>query len=344
MNGRFEQLFDTLESLPAGWLDINAQNLHKLLPRPALIHLAGRQQPALFVSILLHGNEDAGLKALQTVLKKYAGQTLPRSLSIFCGNIEAARAGLRRLDGQPDYNRIWPGTDAPASNETAMAAAVVEVMRQRGVFASIDVHNNTGLNPHYGCINKMQKDYLHLAALFSRTTVFFQRPLGVQSMALAELCPAITIECGKAGSPEGETHAAALIDAALNLTHFPEHPPAAADLDVFHTVGIVKIPDAVSFTFENVAADLQFDAGLDHMNFCELAPGTVWAKAAGQHASPVVVSESGADVTDEYFEIRDHQLRVKKSVMPSMLTLDTRVIRQDCLCYLMERYPLSAHG
>jgi hypothetical protein len=25
-------------------------------------------------------------------------------------------------------------------------------------------------------------------------------------------------------------------------------------------------------------------------------------------------------------------------VMPSMLTLNTDVIRQDCLCYLMERY------
>jgi len=24
--------------------------------------------------------------------------------------------------------------------------------------------------------------------------------------------------------------------------------------------------------------------------------------------------------------------------MPSMLTLDAQVIRQDCLCYLMERY------
>jgi hypothetical protein len=28
--------------------------------------------------------------------------------------------------------------------------------------------------------------------------------------------------------------------------------------------------------------------------------------------------------------------------MPAMLTLDERIIRQDCLCYLMERYPLPA--
>jgi hypothetical protein len=27
--------------------------------------------------------------------------------------------------------------------------------------------------------------------------------------------------------------------------------------------------------------------------------------------------------------------------MPAMLTRDVRVIRQDCLCYFMERYPIG---
>jgi len=27
--------------------------------------------------------------------------------------------------------------------------------------------------------------------------------------------------------------------------------------------------------------------------------------------------------------------------MPSMLTLDEKVIRQDCLCYVMERYQIA---
>jgi succinylglutamate desuccinylase len=335
------KLFDTLQSIPEGFLDISARNLHKLLKKPTLIHLSGRQSPSLFVSILLHGNEDTGLKALQAVLKKYAKQTLPRGLSIFCGNIEAARMGLRRLDNQPDYNRIWPGTDEPSSAETAMAGAVVATMQRRGVFASIDIHNNTGLNPHYGCINKLDPAYLHLAALFSRTTVFFRRPLGVQSMALSELCPAITIECGKAGSLEGEAHAASLIEAVLNLSHFPMHDPAASDLDIFHTVGIVKIPESISFSFDEEDVELQFNPDIDHMNFCELSANTVLAKTKNSDATPQVISESGEDITKEYFEIVNNQLVTKKLVMPSMLTLDKRVIRQDCLCYLMERYSLK---
>jgi hypothetical protein len=34
----------------------------------------------------------------------------------------------------------------------------------------------------------------------------------------------------------------------------------------------------------------------------------------------------------------DGKIRLRVPVMPSMLTLDERVVRQDCLCYLMERY------
>jgi succinylglutamate desuccinylase len=82
-----------------------------VLPGPALIHLPGRRIPPLFVSVLLHGNEDTGWLAAQSVLKKYATVELPRALSLFIGNVEAARTGLRRLDGQPDYNRVWPGSE-----------------------------------------------------------------------------------------------------------------------------------------------------------------------------------------------------------------------------------------
>lgn len=60
----------------------------------------------LFVSMLLHGNETTGLLAVQRLLDKYRDQPLPRALSVFVGNVEAARLGLRRLEGQPDYNRI----------------------------------------------------------------------------------------------------------------------------------------------------------------------------------------------------------------------------------------------
>jgi len=33
---------------------------------------------------------------------------------------------------------------------------------------------------------------------------------------------------------------------------------------------------------------------------------------------------------------------LRTPIMPSMLTVNERAIRQDCLCYLMERYPVTA--
>jgi hypothetical protein len=54
-----------------------------------------------------------------------------------------------------------------------------------------------------------------------------------------------------------------------------------------------------------------------------------------------VTDERGAEVGERFFRVEGNELRTTRTVMPSMFTLDERVIRQDCLGYLMERYPLS---
>lgn len=331
------------EALPAGLLEATAVRLGEVLPGPALIHLPGRHIPPLFVSVLLHGNEDTGWQAAQTVLKKYATTELPRALSLFIGNVEAARAGLRRLDGQPDYNRVWPGGEPAHPAEQAMMQQVVDVMRARGVFASIDIHNNTGLNPHYACVNRLEQPFLHLATLFSRTVVYFIRPRGVQSAAFAELCPAVTVECGKPGMPGSVEHAVAFMEACLHLSEFPQHPLAPHDVDLFHTVATVKLPDDASFGFCTPAADIDFVPELDHFNFRELALSDLWGQVKADSAARLqVLDESGTDIGDRLFDYAKNAIRLRRPLMPAMLTRDERVIRQDCLCYLMERIRLPA--
>jgi hypothetical protein len=329
------------DELPDGLLDAPASELYRILPGPSLIHLPGRRPAPLFVSVLLHGNEYTGLTAIQSVLRDYAGQALPRALSLFVGNVSAARQGLRRLDGQPDYNRVWPGADSEGTPEHAMAAAVVEAMRARGVFASIDIHNNTGLNPHYACVTHLAPPFLHLARLFGRTMVFFTRPRGVQGAAFGELCPAVAVECGKPGNPGGEAHAADFIRAALNLSELPSHPLPGDEIDLYHTVGIVRVPPEVGISFDGNGADLQFDSGLEYLNFRELAVGTEIARVRHGVSSPLqVFGEDDRPAADRYFEIVGDRLLTRASFVPAMLTLDERVIRQDCLCYAMERLPI----
>lgn len=338
-------MFNELDYLPPDILRREATELAAVLGGPTLIHLPGRREAPLFVSLLMHGNETVGWEAVRTLLTQYGERQLPRAMSLFIGNVEAAAKGVRRLDSQPDYNRVWPGSDQPETPESRMMARVVDIMAGRGVFASVDVHNNTGFNPHYACVNRLDTRFFHLATLFSRTVVYFLRPLGVQSMALAQLCPAVTLECGKVGQARGVDHARDYIDACLHLAEHPEHPVANQDIDLFHTVAQVRVPPEVSFGFGGPGPDIRFAEDLDRLNFRELPAGTSFGCVAAEHGLPLEVrDEQGQDVAERYFEIEQRELRVRLPVMPSMLTTDSEVIRQDCLCYLMERFDQQLTG
>jgi hypothetical protein len=331
-------MLNEIEHLPDGLLEAPVESLAELLGGPTLIHLPGRRPEPLFVTVLAHGNESTGFYALQALLQKYREQTLPRALSIFIGNVTAASQGQRFLDGQADYNRVWPGTGQADAPEAQMMQQVVDSLRTRKAFASIDVHNNTGINPHYGCINRVDNQFLHLASLFSRTVVYFIRPLGVQSMAMSYVCPAVTIECGKPDHEYGMAHARDYMDACLHLSELPQHPVASHDVDLFHTVATVKIPADVSFGFGEEANDLQLNGNLDHLNFRELPAGTELGRIRSGAAVRLEVSDdNNQSVYDRYFRIADNALLTARPLMPSMLTLDVRIIRQDCLGYLMER-------
>jgi hypothetical protein len=329
----------TLERVPPGFLDASPADLHAVLGGPTLVHLPGRRAAPLFVSALLHGNEDVGLRALQALLRRHAGRTLPRALSFLIGNVRAARAGVRYLPGEPDYNRVWPGTPLPDGPEVRLMRGVVEAMRARRVFASIDLHNNTGLNPHYACLTRLDPPCLQFASLFSRTVVYFRVPLGVQTAAFAALCPSVTCECGQPGDAAGALAACDFLDAALHLDAIPARPVRPGDVHLFRTVATVRVPEDVDASFDGRDAALRFVPDLDHFNFRELAAGTLlaWARDA---ARLEVIDDQGADVSRSLLSTDGGTLRLARPLMPAMLTRDLAVVRQDCLCYLMERLPL----
>lgn len=339
-------MLNVKDTLPGGFFEASPGDLNKLLGGPTLFHLKGEREPALFVSVLLHGNEPAGFSAIQRVLAKtdYGGGTLrlPRSLILFIGNVAAAEAGLRHLPGQPDYNRIWPGAGAPGTPEHKMMYQIAREMKSRGLFASVDLHSTTGMNPHYACVNKLDASFLHLASLFSRTVVYFRLPVGVQSLIFSEFTTAVTVECGKVGDKTGVEHGENFLSACLKLSEFPRREVAAHDVNLYHTVGRVTVAKDASFSFGGRAADIRFIDHLDSYNFNELPAGTILARV-DQTGGPLieVLNEQGRNVTGDYFLIGDGFLKTKARVMPSMLTRDESIIRNDCLCYVMEPYPFA---
>jgi succinylglutamate desuccinylase len=304
------------------------------------MHLPGRRPEPLFVSILLHGNEDVGLQAVQRLLIAHAARELPRAMSIYIGNVLAAQRGVRRLGGQPDFNRVWHGADDDGTPEHEMMRQIVAEMRQRRPFASVDLHNNTGRNPHYACLNGLEPPHLRLATLFSRTVVYFQRPRGVQSTAFAAFCPAVTCECGKVGDELGVSHASDFLRTCLHLAEIPAGPPLPGDMHLFHTVATVKVPPAVTFSFSSSAADLCFRADLEELNFQELAAGCILGyRRPGGPVGLEILDQEGRDVTAEFVETEGDVISLRKPAIPAMLTCQESIIRQDCVGYFMERYP-----
>jgi len=330
-------LLHYLEHLPEGLLDCPANRLSSLLQGPTLLTLEGQKAEPLFLSVLLHGNENTGWDALRSWLKAHHGQSLARKLVVFIGNIEAAQQGLRRLDGQPDFNRIWKGGD---SAEATMASEILQYVSAMNPFAAIDLHNNTGSNPHYGCINRLDAPFLHLALLFSRTVIYFTQPDTVLSRAFADICPAITVEAGKPGEDGGVEHCYNLVDAAMHLHHFPAHQPSVHDYDIFKTVAIARIKEGVDFDIEPSNLPLSLRSDLDKLNFSELPQDTHLGTYADSDLPITILDESGQDIAHQYFKLKGTELCTATPLMPSMLTLNTRIIRQDCLCYLMQRIQL----
>lgn len=332
-------MLNETDSLPPGLLEAKAEQLLDLLGAPTLIHLEGEIRQPLFISTLLHGDETTGLYAIQRLLQSYADKPLPRSLSLFIGNVSAAATTRRRLDSQPDYNRIWPGSHHDDCAESDLMRTVTNIMHRRKPFASIDIHNNTGRNPHYACVNILNPHCMQVAGMFSDTVVYFTSPKGVQSAAFSDFCPAVVLECGQSGEADGITHSQNFIQSVLELEKIPSDHPA--HIRLFHTVARITVPEMFSLG-DGGETDIHLSHELEDHNFDQLDAGSVFAGIKANSAARLLVTnESSEDVSDEYLEIIDNRIVLKKNVTLSMYTTNERAIRQDCLCYLMEQIHIT---
>ncbi len=330
------------DCLPEGFLEADVTELSRLLGGPSLIHLPGEETRPLFLSMLLHGNETTGFLAVQRLLREFGKRPLPRALSLFVGNVEAAAQGLRVLPGQNDFNRIWPAADGTAAalasaQEARMTAHVVNQMRRQNVFASIDLHNTSGRNPHHACVTTPSAANLYLASMFSRQILHFNSPAGVQNMAFDGLCPAITAECGQAGRSDGVGLTVEFLHRCLHLKTLPQTMPEG-DFELYRSLVRVQIPERIDFSFGASGAPLKLVADMDGYNWRELPVGTQIATVEGV-SGPVLaaLTPDGRDVAHEFLERDGEKLRTRRPLVPAMVSLDRGIIRQDCLCYFLER-------
>ncbi|MGR8949365.1 MAG: M14 family metallopeptidase [Gammaproteobacteria bacterium] len=327
-----------LDEVPAKLFSTPAEGLSDILAGPSLIHLQGLSKQALFLSVLLHGNETSGWNAVSRLLE--SNPTLPRDLWLFVGNVEAAATGVRVLPQQPDYNRIWCNFDGP---EARLAEQLLGVLAKQELFAALDIHNNTGKNPHYSVLTKLDSASKGLAYLFSDKAVYIEEPNTVLSRALHDLCPATTVEVGPVGDPESDERAFKLLEEYFALSEIPQDP--GESLKLHRSLARLHIPDNVEFDFIDSVPeetqsldDLILTAGIEAVNFHQIPAGFQLGVSRNPEAQTIrVLNPAHEDVTDRFLEVMaDGAVLLRKSVIPAMFTTDHKVVRQDCLGYFME--------
>ncbi len=324
-----------IKEIPKELLSCNVKDIHALLEGPTIIHLSGKKEDALFVGALLHGNETTSFYSIQNLLNEYNDKELPRDLILFFGNTLAASKGFRHLPEQPDYNRIWEKGETP---EHKVAEQVLDYVSSKKIFASIDIHNNTGKNPFYGCVNYTKKSWIELASLFSKQIVYFTEPSEVLSNAMAQLCPSVTIEAGQPGEVEGIKEVFSYLKTVLNLEGFNENFDEM-EAEVYHTIGRIMIDKNASVDFKNELAgeNLSFVDNIDENNFSLVKKNTHFGFSKNLE-SIRAINNDNKDITEDIFIIdEDSSLKSNRMFIPAMFTKDIYIMKEDCMGYIMEK-------
>ncbi len=334
--------FSVLLEPPPGLFETPAARLVEKLSGPSVVVVKGDVEPALFISVLLHGNETSGWDAMCQFMNSQRAQQAPRrTLILFIGNIEAAAEGVRSLPGQVDYNRIWRGS--PNTEEGRVAEELLAWLAGIPLFAALDVHNNTGRNPHYSVLTSITPHTLGLANLFSDKAVYVEEPDTVLSRALERFCPSTAVEVGPVRDVQSDARALALIESYAELRLLPTLQ--ADEINLYRAVARVHVQEGVLFDFvdevdeaQQLVDDLVLTGGLEAVNFHALPAGT----PVGMTHMPLgrvlsVLDPQHRDVTQRFLSEENGLITFSRSVTPAMFTIDHDVIRQDCLCYLMER-------
>ena len=331
-----------IDEIPNHLLEVSPAELHQVLPGPTLLRIPGEKEPPLFICTLLHGDEPTGFLAVQQLLNHYRTQEkpLPRSVWLFLGNVAAARKNVRHLPGQPDFNRMWKGGALP---EHLLVEQLLAILKSNKPFAGIDIHNTSGQNPHYACVNKLDEPFIGLGKLFSPMIVYFTRPEEVISRALAEFCTAITVESGLARDPFGVDHVLDFLEQCLALDAIPTNANNPTEAKVYHSIARIEVPSQCRIGFGQACRDTDFNfiENLESMNFVEQAENTLMGWRRNPDLKLAVVDEHGKDVSEDFINYTNEEIRLIRSVVPSMFTTFAPNVLDDCLGYLMQRYSLG---
>jgi succinylglutamate desuccinylase len=335
------------DGLPTNFFNVLPHNIENWLPGPSVFKIRGENpdQPPLLVSTLLHGNETTGFFALQQFLKFYRDQEvgLPRTLIIVIGNPKASAKSSRHLQSQPDYNRIWATHRHPVdskddlSEENIMANEILDYVISEKPFAHVDIHNNTGKNPFYCVVSKIEDKFKKLAFSFGETLILITEPRGAFTVAMSDYCPAVVLECGMSGEGLGIIKVKEYLENLINLDTLNDLE--YSNQIVYKTIAriIIKPNHIIDFNGDyDKDVNFSFISEIESFNFASVSKDTIICHSNESCTVPIVLDNNNNDVSSSYFYNENTDVKFKKEVIPSMLSTNIQVVLDDCLGYLLE--------
>jgi hypothetical protein len=329
---------------PSERLPADAEGFLRELGGPTLLHVSGADASRCrVISTLLHGNEPSGIRAVHRWLQ--AGEQPAVDLWIFIGAIDTALTppgfAHRSLPGRIDLNRCWlPPFEG---EEGALAREVLDRLRELAPEALVDIHNNTGHNPPYGVGSSDSPAELNIVGMFGERFVYSHLRLGTLVEAGLEICPSVTVECGRAGDPKADDIAhrglcrfvgrETLELGRVEVPHMQVlERPVRVCVAANTRLAFGEVPDA--------EADLTVVSDIDRHNFELLDPGVRIGWLGSRGAWPVeALDEDGRDLSREFFCVKGPMLQTKTSLMPIMMTTHPRNALLDCLFYVVKPGP-----
>jgi Succinylglutamate desuccinylase / Aspartoacylase family len=307
---------------------------------PTLLRVPGRDRSRTRgVATLLHGNEPSGVRALHAFLCR---REVPRvDLVCLVAAVEAARCAPafthRMLPGRRDLNRCFRPPFEGAEGE--LAGEALRLLRAARCESLVDLHNNTGHNPCYGVATAADAARIHLAALFGERLIVSDLRLGTLTEATSSDFPSLTIECGRSGDPAADRAAFEGLTRYAALAKLETRAAAAGPMTIFEDpIRVCARPEVrLAFASEPAAdADLTLVDDIDRHNFEWLPPGVRvgWVGRSGSWPLEARGAD-GAEVSRDWFTLRDGLLETRRAAVPTMMTVDAAIAKSDCLFYLV---------
>jgi hypothetical protein len=151
----------------------------------------------------------------------------------------------------------------------------------------------------------------------------------------------VTIECGRSGDPEADAVARAGLERYLRRETLPAREEEDEGGPVSVLVDPVRVrvrPGAVLAFGESPesGAHLTLAGDVDRHNFERLPPGVPIGWVGSDGGWPVEAhGADGADVSRDFFVVRDGRLWTRRGVIPIMMTVDPGIAASDCLFYMV---------